>query len=39
MLERNRAVVARAWEPVPGVTNNTALMEPADAPWYLRLRR
>jgi hypothetical protein len=38
-LERSRASVAGAWEPAPGVTNNAVLMEPADAPWYLRLRR
>jgi hypothetical protein len=39
VLERSRAMIATAWEPALGVTNNTALMEPADAPWYLRLRR
>jgi hypothetical protein len=39
VLERSRAVVAGAGEPAPGVTNKTVLMEPADAPWYLRLRR
>jgi hypothetical protein len=39
VLERSRAVIAGAWEPAPGVTNNAVLMEPANAPWYLRLRR
>jgi hypothetical protein len=39
MLERSRAAIAGVWEPAPGVTNYTVLMEPADAPWYLRLRR
>jgi hypothetical protein len=39
VLERSRAATAGAWGLAPGVANNTALMESADMPWYLRLRR
>jgi hypothetical protein len=38
-LERTRNVGQPAWAPAPGVTNNSAMFETGDAPWYFRLKR